>query len=358
MPPIINGDHSKITLNTNNIFIECTGTDLTKTKIVLDTLVTMFSVYCSEPFIIESADVIQSNGTTVTYPTLEYRTETINKDRVINLVGFEADTKSIAALLSKMSLDAVALDAEKIKVTIPPTRHDVLHPVDIYEDVAIAYGYNNLTKTIPKTMTIASQQPINKLTDQLREQIAQAGFTEALTFSLCSRDDVSVRLRKEMPSDAVHIANPKTLEFQIARTTLLPGLLKTVQANLKMPLPMKLFEISDVVLKDPSKDVGAKNQRRLCALNYNKSPGFETVHGLLDRVMQLLEVPPTTQDDSSAGYFLRGCNDSSYFPGRCAEIIAYGKVVGTLGVLHPETLAKFELNMPVAAMEINIETFL
>ena len=174
-------------------------------------------------------------------------------------------------------------------MTIPPTRHDVLHPVDIYEDVAIAYGYNNLVKTIPKTMTIATQQPINKLTDQLREQIAQAGFTEALTFSLCSRDDISSKLRKpEMPEQSVHIANPKTLEFQVARTTLLPGLLKTVQANLKMPLPMKLFEISDVVLKDQGKDVGAKNQRRLCALNYNKNPGFETVHGLLDRIMQLV----------------------------------------------------------------------
>ena len=77
-----------------------------------------------------------------------------------------------------------------------------------------------------------------------------------------------------MPDNAVHIANPKTLEFQIARTTLLPGLLKTVQANLKMPLPMKLFEISDVVLKDGSRDVGAKNERQLCALYYNKVQFF------------------------------------------------------------------------------------
>merc|ERR1711963_232605 len=357
MPPIINGDHSKISLNTKNVFIECTGTDLTKTKIVLDTIVTMFSVYCSEPFSIESAEVIQANGSKTVYPTLEYRSEIINKERVVNLVGFDADTKTIAKLLSKMCLESVAVDSKKIKVTIPPTRHDVLHPVDIYEDVAIAYGYNNLQKTIPKTMTIASQQPINKLTDQLREQIAQAGFTEALTFSLCSRDDVSTRLRRDMPNDAVHIANPKTLEFQIARTTLLPGLLKTVQANLKMPMPMKLFEISDVVLKDDSKDVGAKNQRKLCALNYNMTPGFETIHGLLDRVMQLLEVPSVLQGDS-AGYFLRSADDPTFFSGRCAEIVAYGKVVGTLGVLHPETLTKFALNFPVAAMEINIETFL
>ena len=357
MPPIINGDHSKITLNTKNVFIECTGTDLTKTKVVLDTLVSMFSVYCAEPFAIESAEVITADGKNETYPTLKYRSEVINKEKVTSLVGIDSSSDSIAKLLSKMCLDSQAIDAETIKVTIPPTRHDVLHPVDIYEDVAIAYGFNNLEKTIPKTMTIATQQPINKLTDQLREQIAQAGFTEALTFSLCSRDDVSGKLRQEMPDNAVHIANPKTLEFQIARTTLLPGLLKTVQANLKMPLPMKLFEISDVVLKDRVKDVGAKNERHLCALNYNKHSGFETVHGLLDRVMQLLEVPPVAQGEA-VGYYLKGSDSPTFFPGRCAEIVAYGMTVGRLGVLHPETLAKFELNLPVAAMEINIEPFL
>lgn len=73
---------------------------------------------------------------------------------------------------------------QEIKVTIPPTRHDVIHACDIYEDAAIAYGYNKITKTIPHTNTIGKQMPLNKLSDHLRLSIAQAGFTEALTFSL------------------------------------------------------------------------------------------------------------------------------------------------------------------------------
>ena len=73
--------------------------------------------------------------------------------------------------------------------------------------------------------------------------------------------------------------------------------------------------------------------------------------------MQLLEVPSVLQGDS-AGYFLRGSDDPTYFPGRSAEIVAYGTVVGRLGVLHPETLGKFELNLPISAMEINLELFL
>jgi len=179
-----------------------------------------------------------------------------------------------------------------LKVEIPPTRHDIIHACDIYEDVAIAYGYNNIVKTLPATNTIAAQYPINKLSDQLREQMAQAGFTEALTFSLCSKEDLSEKLRKPLSSiPAVHVSNPKTIEFQVVRTTLLAGLLKTLAANRKMPLPIKLFEISDVVVKDSSRDVGTRNERRLCVVTYNKSPGFEIVHGLLDRVMQLLEIP-------------------------------------------------------------------
>lgn len=114
-----------------------------------------------------------------------------------------------------------------------------------------------------------------------------------------------------------------------------------------------------MVVKDGAKDVGARNQRKLCAVNYNKSPGFETVHGLLDRVMQLLEVPPVQdKNKSSAGYFIRGVEDPTFFPGRCAEIVAYGVSVGKVGVLHPETIAKFDLALPCAALEINVEPVL
>lgn len=133
--------------------------------------------------------------------------------------------------------------------------------------------------------------------------------------------------------------------------------MKTIQANKNLPLPLRIFEISDVVFKDPSREVGARNQRQVCAVNYNKNSGFETVHGLLDRIMQLLEVPRVGSGDKN-GYYLRSCDDLTYFPGRCAEVVAFGCAVGKIGVLHPETLAKFELALPSSALEINLETFL
>lgn len=91
----------------------------------------------------------------------------------------------MAKLLTKMCLKShVKSKGKQLAVTVPPTRHDVIHACDIYEDVAIAYGYNNIERIMPRTSTIAQQYPINKLADLLREPIAQAGFTEALTFSL------------------------------------------------------------------------------------------------------------------------------------------------------------------------------
>lgn len=98
--------------------------------------------------------------------------------------------------------------------------------------------------------------------------------------------------------------------MQVARTTLLPGILKTLASNKSMPLPLRLFEISDVVLKDAARDVGAKNQRRLCAVYCDTASGFEVVHGLLDRTMQLLDVALCTQEN---GYRLKPVDGNVLF---------------------------------------------
>ena len=305
LPPIINGDHSKISVNTKNIFIECTATDLTKAKIVLDTIVTLFSQHCTEPFKVEAVEVINADGSSIKYPELGYRIEKVLVDKTNKYIGIEAKADEIANLLSRMYLKTTVVSENELAVEIPPTRHDIIHAADIYEDVAIAYGYNNIVKTTPNINTTGSMFPLNKLSEQLRFDLAQAGLTEALTFTLLSRDDVGVKMNKKIEEiPAVHIGNPKTAEFQIARTSLLPGLLKTLAANKKMPLPLKLFEISDVVLKDDEAEVGARNERRVCAVNCNKNAGFEVVHGILDRIMQALDVPW----DKVNGYCLKAVN--------------------------------------------------
>lgn len=371
MPPIINGDHSKISVSTKNIFIECTATDETKAKVVLNTIVTLFSQYCANQFTVEPVNVVYdscyvNDRWCISFPQFSYRTEVISGSMANKKIGVNIPIPDMARLLTKMCLSAeLQSDGDTIKVTIPPTRADVLHACDIYEDIAIAFGYNNIEKVFPSTNTVAHQLPVNKLSDKLKENVAMSGYTEVFTFSLCSRADISTSLGRENEEealkDAVQVSNPATNEFQVVRTSLIPGLLKTVASNRKMALPLKLFELSDIVLLDTSRDVGARNERRLAAIFYGKTSGFEVIHGLLDRIMQLLEVK---NDD----YSIQEAKDPIFFPGRCAEIVCSWSPnsegdnkktfnLGKMGVVHPSVLKNFDLNYPCSVLEINVEPF-
>ncbi|EUB64102.1 Phenylalanyl-tRNA synthetase beta chain [Echinococcus granulosus] len=368
MPPIINGEHSKITLATKNVFIECTATDLNKASIVVDTIVTMFSEYCARPFTAEQVEVTQWDGSCAYYPRLQRRTALVGMKYINTLVGIDCSETEVTQLLTRMSLTScvankdVHISTDKacnrssvLSVRIPPTRQDILHPCDIAEDVAIAYGYDRVEENLPTTFTMVIEQPLNRLTDMIRAEVALCGFTEALTFSLCSRADISTNLQKRLEDQpAVHISNPKTLDFQAS-------LLSTLSNNRSLPLPLKLFEVQDVVLKDPSKDVGCRNNRRVCAVYSNKTSGFEVVHGLLDRLMHVLEVAyeENAKTDGLA-YRMKEVDDPTYFRGRCADIILLpsGQSIGRLGVVHPNVLRNFDLSLCVSAFEIDIEPFL
>merc|ERR1712178_302607 len=351
LPPIVNGEHSKITLNTKNGLIEVTALDLTKARVVLDTVVTMFSRYCKQKFTCESLKVeyeIDSSRNAV-FPDLEYRKTSVSTNYINNRLGVDQTSEDIAKSLSKMGLSAKPDGTDTISVTVPPTRHDVLQACDIMEDAGIAFDFNKLPKKLPQTLTIGKQQQLEKLRNLLREDIAAAGYTEALTFALCSRDDVSKKLRREMPENCVHIGNPKTLEFQVCRTTLIPGLLKTVANNRSLPLPIKVFEIQEVVEKVDS-EIGAINKRKICAVHYNTNSGFENIVGLADRLMQLLEI---------RNYKLKESNDPIFLPKRsCDLVIGDGElVVGKIGVLHPEVVTNFDLQCPCSLLEIDLEIF-
>lgn len=156
LPPIINSRHSRITLDTKDVFIECTAQDLTKAHIVLDTMVTMFSEYCGVPFSVEPVDVVYEEGSegvkhfgsetdafvpTETTPRLSTRRAEANIKEVCSIIGVDIEPSTICELCTRMQLGPAELtESGSVLVTVPPTRSDILHAVDIAEDVAIAYG--------------------------------------------------------------------------------------------------------------------------------------------------------------------------------------------------------------------------
>lgn len=255
-------------------------------------------------------NVVYPDGTTKTTPDISSTSMIAHTSYINACTGTDLSTKEIARLLRQMSLSASqsSTDEDVLEVKIPCTRPDIMHECDIMEDAAVAFGFNNLPKTFPGTNTVAQALPISKLSDLVRREWAQAGWIEVLPFILCSHEENFKWLnRVDDNSHVVKIANPKTLEFQVVRTSLLPGLLKTVRENRSHPLPIKIFEASDVVFKDKSEERQAKNIRHAAALWCNRTAGFEVVHGLLDRLMEILEVPKISSTDTEAkhGYYLK-----------------------------------------------------
>jgi phenylalanyl-tRNA synthetase beta chain len=403
LPPIINGDRSKITLDTKNVFMEITATDKTKVEIVNNIMVSMFSQYCAEPFTIEPIQIIsEHNKETRIVPDLHTRIAEAEVDYINNCCGLEESPESICKLLTKMCLNAKPSSKDKniLEVSIPPTRADILHQCDIMEDVAIAYGFNKLPRSSPnKSATIAKPLLINKLGDIVRMEAAMAGWSEVLPLILCSHDENFGWLnRKDDGTTAVKLANPKTAEYQVVRTTLLPGLLKTIRENKHHSVPIKVFEVSDVAFKDMTLERKSRNERHFAAAWYGKTSGFEVVHGLLDRVLLMLKTAFITHEEGlkgkdqdyeikedptkPAGYWIEEIDEPTFFPGHAAAIYLRlnGKQerIGEFGILHPTVLEKFELRYarpydhaiipgtladlfcryPVSALEINLEVFL
>ncbi|WWD05510.1 phenylalanine-tRNA ligase, beta subunit [Kwoniella europaea PYCC6329] len=408
MPPIINSQHSKIIAGkTKNIFIDTTATDKTKLDIVINMISTMFAEYTEIPFTIEPVKIIMPDGSSHLSPPLAPRPTTASSSYINAATGLTHTREEICTLLTRMSLIATpsTSDADALDVQVPPTRPDILHECDIMEDAAIAYGFNNLPQSMPTTNTVAKAFPVNRLGDLIRKECAMAGWIEALPLILCSHDENFAWLNRPDPGHyAIHLANPKSLEYQVVRTSLLPGMLKTVRENKALALPMKIFECSDVAIQDPKSERQSKNYRRLCAVYMDKKSGFEVTHGLLDRVMQVLGVPFLEKRESSGkyGYYIASSEDPTYLPGRAASVYYRPKpnvqpteptpsgpssegplstiastlksalpssaeegkpwsrdiIIGSLGILHPTVLNNFELPRPCSSLEIDVEPLL
>ncbi|XVE63934.1 hypothetical protein DITRI_Ditri07aG0060600 [Diplodiscus trichospermus] len=321
LPPIINGAHSAITLKTKNVFVECTATDLTKAKIVLNTMVTTFSAYCKKKFEVEPVEVILFDGRSSVYPDLSEYTMEVPLSYITGSIGVPLEVDEVTSLLNRMQLHAeqAGLGNNNINVSVPPTRSDILHPCDVMEDVAIAYGYNNIPR---RKLSSLKPLPLNQLSDLIRYEIAMNGFTEVLTWILCSKkENFEMLNRKDDKSTQVVIGNPRSSDFEVVRASLMPGMLKTVGHNKDHPKPIKL------------------------------------IHSLVDRIMEVMGTLFVPVGDST-GYYIELSGEPEFLSGRQAKIIYKGRPIGIFGIVHPEVLNNFDIPDPCSFLELDIESFL
>jgi phenylalanyl-tRNA synthetase beta chain len=357
VPPIINSMHTKMTIDTKNVLIDITGLDYTKCVIVLKTLIAMFSQYCAEPFSVEQVKVTK-NGESKLHPDCEPKKFISNIEYLKQRAGLpnNINPEEICKLLAKMELTSRQINDKEIEVDAPITRSDVLHQCDIAEDLAIAYGYNKIEKLNVNTLCHGKPQPYNKLADLFRNEMAYNGYVEFITMALLSKKDMFNNLLSENEDEkTAKILYSKTKEFEYVRNSLIPGILKSIEANKAQQLPYKIFELADCVEIDENNEVGARNNRKLCFAYSNNTSGLEIIQGMVDKLMKKIDLNFNDKNEKK-NYCIKPSNNKIFFEDRQAEIfILNGKKIGIYGIIHPKVLKNFGIKTPVSLCEIEIQ---
>ncbi len=336
MPPIINShDVGKITEKTKDVFIEATGTDLRTLKVALSIIVTALADMGGK---IYSLQIIQGKQKFDT-PDLLPRKMKLDAGYVNKLLGLNTKPAELKSLLGKMGFGY-----ESGSALIPAYRDDILHPVDLAEDVAIAYGYENFAAEIPKVATMGGESKGVIFRRKLSEILTGLGFLECNTYHLSNEGDLIAKMNaKKMP--LIKTPNAVNIEYDALRNAMLPMLMKTLSGNKHYEYPQKLFESGIVFERDGKAESGIKENLHLAAVVAHNSANYSEIKGVLDAVFRAIDVK----------YEVKEAENPSYISGRCAEVIVAGKSIGFIGEIHPQVLNNWEIEVPVSGFEIGLE---
>jgi len=334
-PPIINGELTRVTNRTKDIFIDVTGTDERAINQALNILATSFADRGCK---VETVQVI-SGGKKRSTPDLSAWKMKTDVSYVNKILGLKLDKKQMAALLEKMDVGFDGTNA-----VIPPYRTDVMHPMDIAEDVAIAYGYDRFEPTVPKVPTIAQPLEKNDNLYAVKQIMAGIGFQEVVCLTLSNAEDEFDRMAAPRQPVAETL-NAVTPECNVCRREVLPSLMDVLANNQHHEYPQKIFEAGDVIILDSAYETGARNVKKLAAAIADTRVSYADIASALASFME------------SAGvkYELRPAKHPSFIEGRAAEIVVSGRAVGIIGEINPKVLNNWKMDMPAAAFELDIE---
>lgn len=348
MPPIINSEATRVTLNSRQLFVDVTGLSPRSVERALNIVVTSLKEIVPQ-LEIEAVTIDGPLGRRVT-PNLAPSRMTVNVDEASRTIGIALDAKGLAELLSRMGHGVnPAADGTAISVSVPPYRNDIMHPIDLIEDAAVAFGYDHLTPVLVPTFTAGAPRPIEEQSGLARRIFAGLGFHQVMTLVLSCETAAFSNWRTEPDPRRVKIENPISIEQTICRVSLLPGLLETLSINKQHDLPQHLFEVGDVCFFDPAVETGAREERFAAAAMIGTHVGYADIRAVADAVARELDQTIS----------VRPVIHPSYVPGRAATIhVADGNQVGVMGELHPEVLEKYGLRHAVAVLELSLESLL
>jgi phenylalanyl-tRNA synthetase beta chain len=337
MPPIINSEDTRVTGETKNLFIDVTGTDERTVGQALDVMMTGLAERGLKLYSVTVRYLKKSIRT----PSLKPKQRRLDVARTNDFIGLNLKPAAMVKITKRMRYGVRKMKKNHLTVLVPSYRTDIMHEVDLMEDIAIGYGYDRLKPTVPAVVTAGEPMKIEKTSEKARLVLTGLGFMETMGYSLTTERRNSVVCTDEK---AVEIANPVSEGCTIVRNCLLPSLLSALYENRRHPTPQKLFEVGDVAVLDSETETGARNSRRVAAAISGREATFTQIKAVAEALLRELGINAEA----------RPSQHPSFLTGRAVEFMA-GKKIGIAGEINPEIILSSGLEHPVAAFEIKLE---
>ncbi len=336
-PPIINGDATKVDAGTRNLFIDVTSLE---ERVGAEALAIICSALADAGGKIESVRVEYPDSSRVT-PDLSPQSMNFDGKLAARMTGLELTQAEMKDCLARSRL---GLDGDG-SALIPRYRVDIIHPVDLAEEVAIGYGLDRIEPLYPASKEPGRLARANSVLDRVSESVAMAGFIETMGYDLVDEDSLYTKFSRS-GDPRVEVENPRTLEHHLLRDSILPSLMSTLSRNVKAAYPQRVFEVGRVYARGGS---GIDETPHLAALVAHSSSSFSEAKMYLEAVVR---------EHLGKGIETKVAQHWAFADGRCAEVTVDGRGIGHLGEVRPSAVAAFGLDVPVAGFEIDLSSFL
>ena len=357
-PPIINGNHTTVSEDTNDFFIDVTGFD----EIACETCLLLVSLSLSElGGVVESVEVLDKDGSVKVTPNFGAKTYRVPNRLIEKILGMELSDSKIGEAIGRMGgvllesrtithgseraerwSDCVVGEREHV-FSMPRWRSDIMHPVDIVEDIAIGFGYDNLPDVLSSVHIDASPLKTSNLHRRIRMSMRSVGLQEIQSLTLSNERDQFEKTRWPVISEATVISNPITVDHTLLRQYIFPSLMNLLSSNRHHELPQRVYELGEVVH-------GGVNKTRVSWACAESGAGFSTAKGVVQSLLRDLGAPV-----SSVSFEPVAEGSGPWIDGRGAKVLIEGHEIGEFGEVSPDVMSLFSLRSPIHAGEFDVD---
>jgi phenylalanyl-tRNA synthetase beta chain len=334
MPPIVNSHKTgKINEDTKEVFIECSGFDLHTLNVCLNIIVTSFADMGGEIY----SMTLEYPDKKIQTPNLEPEELNIDYDYINKRLGVKLTKEEINDNLEKMGYGV-----EEGKALIPAYRADVIHKVDLVEDVAIAYGYENFEPIIPDCATIGQEDKFAIFKRKISEILVGLGLIETNTNNITNKKNQEVLMNTKIK--LIELENALSTDYNCLRAWVIPSQLEVLSHNKHNEYPQNIFTIGTIFKGNQEKNTGIEENERLCVAICEENVDFTKIKQVFDLLFRMID----------AKYEIEPTEHDSFISGRVGRVSVKGKKIAYIGEINPEVLANWKLEMPVGMFELNI----